>query len=67
MRNVQFEIFPFLLKEEYKFSSRTVRYLFAAVWRIRDVYPGSRIRLFSIPDPGSELSPYRIADPHKRI
>jgi hypothetical protein len=23
------------------------------VWRIRDVYPGSRIRLFSIPDPGS--------------
>jgi hypothetical protein len=21
------------------------------VWRIRDVYPGSRIRLFSIPDP----------------
>ncbi len=22
-----------------------------AVWRIRDVYPGSRIRLFSIPDP----------------
>ena len=36
-----------------------------AVWRIRDVYPGSRIRLFSIPDPnclhpGSELSPSRI-------
>jgi hypothetical protein len=28
--------------------------------RIRDVYPGSRIRLFSIPDPGSELSPSRI-------
>jgi hypothetical protein len=34
-----------------------------AVWRIRDVYPGSRIRLFSIPDPGSELSPSRIRDP----
>jgi hypothetical protein len=34
-----------------------------AVWRIRDVYPGSRIRLFSIPDPGSELSPFRIPDP----
>ncbi len=29
------------------------------VLRIRDVYPGSRIRLFSIPDPGSELSPSR--------
>jgi hypothetical protein len=25
--------------------------LYTAVWRIRDVYPGSRIRLFSIPDP----------------
>jgi len=34
-----------------------------AVLRIRDVYPGSRIRLFSIPDPGSELSPSRIPDP----
>jgi hypothetical protein len=38
-----------------------------AVLRIRDVYPGSRIRLFSIPDPGSELSPSRIPDPHQRI
>jgi hypothetical protein len=38
-----------------------------AVWRIRDVYPVSRIRLFSIPDPGSELSPSRIPDPHKRF
>ncbi len=37
------------------------------VLRIRDVYPGSRIRLFSIPDPGSELSPSRIPDPHQRI
>jgi hypothetical protein len=33
------------------------------VLRIRDVYPGSRIRLFFIPDPGSELSPSRIPDP----
>jgi hypothetical protein len=32
------------------------------VWRIRDVYPGSWIRLFSIPDPGSELSPSWIPD-----
>jgi hypothetical protein len=37
--------------------------LLNAVLRIRDVYPGSRIRLFSIPDPGSELSPSRIPDP----
>jgi hypothetical protein len=37
------------------------------VLRIRDVYPGSLIRLFSIPDPGSELSPSRIPDPHQRI
>jgi hypothetical protein len=26
-----------------------------SVLRIRDVYPGSRVRLFSIPDPGSEF------------
>jgi hypothetical protein len=31
-----------------------------SVLRIRDVYPGSRIRLFSIPDPGSELTPSRM-------
>jgi len=31
------------------------------VLRIRGVY------LFSIPDPGSELSPSRIPDPHQRI
>ncbi len=37
------------------------------VLRIRDVYPESRIRLFSIPDPGSDLSQFRITDPHKRI
>jgi hypothetical protein len=30
---------------------------------IRDVYPGSRIRLFSIPDPGSHLFLSRIPDP----
>ncbi len=35
--------------------------------RIWDVYPGSRIRLFSIPNPGSELSPSRIPDPHQSI
>jgi hypothetical protein len=50
----------------------TYRYIVAnpfklEVWRIRDVYPGSRIRLFSNPDPGSELSPSRIPDPHQRI
>jgi hypothetical protein len=30
------------------------------VLRIRDVFPGSRIRLFSFPDPGFELFPSRI-------
>jgi hypothetical protein len=34
--------------------------VYKTVLRIRDVYPGSRIRLFSIPDPGSELFPSRI-------
>jgi hypothetical protein len=34
--------------------------LLEAVLRIRDVYPGSRVRLFFIPDSGSELSPSRI-------
>jgi hypothetical protein len=33
------------------------------VLRIRDVYPGSRIRLFTIPDPGFEVTPSRIQDP----
>jgi hypothetical protein len=32
---------------------------------IRDVYPGSRIRNFSIPDPGSKR--FRIPDPNQRI
>jgi hypothetical protein len=30
---------------------------FRAVLRIRDVHPGSRIRIFSIPDPGSKRFP----------
>jgi hypothetical protein len=29
------------------------KYLCSPVWRIQDVYPGSRIRTVSIPDPGS--------------
>jgi hypothetical protein len=37
------------------------------VWRIRDVYPRSRIRLFSNPDPGSEQSPSPIPDPHQKF
>jgi hypothetical protein len=42
------------------------------VLRIRDVYPGSdffqcRIRLFSIPNPGSELFPSRVPDRHQKI
>jgi hypothetical protein len=33
---------------------------FFAVLRIKDVYPGSRIRILSILDPGSEFYPSRI-------
>jgi hypothetical protein len=35
-----------------------------SVLRFRDVYPGSRIRPFSIPDPGSDFFPSRIPDPN---
>jgi hypothetical protein len=35
------------------------------VLRIRDVYPGSRIRIFSIPDTGSDFFPSQIPDPHQ--
>ncbi len=45
----------------------TIYLILIPVLRIRDVYPGSRIRLFCFPDPGSELSPSRIPDPHQRI
>jgi hypothetical protein len=27
----------------------------SAVWRMRDVYPGSRSLIFSVPDPGSRI------------
>ncbi len=57
-----------LRREEGQYNAN--RFLFVTqqpVWRIGDVYPGSRIRLFTIPDPGSELSPSRIPDPHQRI
>ncbi len=37
-----------------------------AVLLIRDVYPGSRIRIFSIVDPGSEFFPPRIPNPHQK-
>jgi hypothetical protein len=33
-----------------------------AVLQIREVYPGSRIQILSIPDPGSKR--FRIPDPH---
>ncbi len=37
------------------------------VLRIRDFYPGSWIRPFSIPDPGSDFFPFRIPDPNFSI
>ncbi len=35
------------------------------VLKIRDVYPGSRIRMIYIPDTGSDFFPSRIPDPHQ--
>jgi hypothetical protein len=56
-------------KEKEKQGKEASFYIFAvkAVWRIRDVYPGSRILIFThpgsqIPNPGS-----RIPDPGSRI
>ncbi len=40
-------------------------YRLSLVLRIRDVYSGTRIRIFSIPDPN--FFPSRIPDPHQRI
>ncbi len=39
------------------------KHLWQSVLRIRDVYPGSRIRLFSIPDPRSRIRTVSIPDP----
>jgi hypothetical protein len=39
--------------------------MFMPVWRIRDVYPGSRIRTVSIPDPGSSSKNLSIFTPKK--
>jgi hypothetical protein len=54
-----------------------IRMFLFTVLRIRDVYRRSRIRIFSIPDPGfeffpsripgSEFSPPRIPDPHQKL
>jgi hypothetical protein len=44
--------------------------VFFAVLLIRVVYPGSRIRIFSIPDPGSKRFPDPESEnphPHERI
>ncbi len=46
-------------------AGRQAKTLKQAVLRIRDVYPSSQIRIFSIPDPGSEFFPFRIPDPGK--
>jgi hypothetical protein len=47
----------------------TLKTLRHAVLRIRDVYPGSRIRdpSFSILDPGSRVDKVPDPDPHKKI
>jgi hypothetical protein len=51
--------YRYLPTEPTKMYSR-FRY---SVWRSRDVYPGSRIRLFSIPGPGSRIRTVSIPDP----
>ncbi len=38
-------------------SNTNCCFYYLLVLRIQDVYPGSRIRIFSIPDPGSEFFP----------
>jgi hypothetical protein len=43
------------LKSSPQKDSAAIVCLFNSVLRIRDVYPGSRIRLFSNPDPGSRI------------
>ncbi len=56
-------------------KKRTLEHVFTGRWprsgegltSVADPGCLSRIRLFSIPDPGSELSPSRIPDPHQRI
>jgi hypothetical protein len=42
-------------------------FVFGTVLRIRDVYPGSRIRLFSIPDPESRIPDPNCLHPGSRI
>jgi hypothetical protein len=44
----------------------TVNTFSAAVLGIRDVYPGSRIRIFFITDPGSKTFPDPNPHPHQR-
>ncbi len=46
--------YDFELNNTDRFQAREHANLYA-VLRIRDVYPGSRIRLFSISDPGSRI------------
>ncbi len=48
---------------QYRYGTRGLQ----TVLRIRDVYPGSQIRLFSIPDPNFLRPESRIPDPHQRI
>jgi hypothetical protein len=45
------------LRDRYQVGSSVFT---KTVLQIRDVYPGSRIRIFSIPDPVSEFFPSRI-------
>jgi hypothetical protein len=48
-------------------STVLIFFYFFTVLRIRDVYPRSQIRFFSIPDPTYKFFPSQIPDPHQRI
>jgi hypothetical protein len=48
-------IFLFKLPLCYTSGLLILSYYHLSVLRIRDVYPGSQIRIFSIPDPGSRI------------
>ncbi len=52
---------PIALSASFQFDKDPVKLLFKVVWRIRDVYPGSRILIFThpgsrVPDLGSKNS-----------
>jgi hypothetical protein len=71
VKNFSYIVTDFLLHLSLPVLNRENRerrwMFFLSVLRIRDVYPVSRIRIFSIPDPGSKRLRIPDPDPHQRI